>query len=128
MKRDYPEETTSTKFRAISNRMPRTKRDLNSLSRANIVRISWRTDSRTREEKDRRMEDATATRRRKWRGEGNKKSAGTDRGKIARRKPRTRTGNRNAGLVPANFIGAKGRHRVRKLFKLRSSQNGRASP
>lgn len=86
--------------------MPRTKRDLNSLSRASEFPGEWTREFEKRRERSERVEDAIATRRRKWRGGENKKSAETEGG--LRRKPRTGTGNRNEELVPGNFIGAKG--------------------
>lgn len=51
------------------------------------------------------MEDAIATRRRKWRGGEDKERQREDcEGSLE-----LGTGNRNEKLVPGNFIGAKGR-------------------
>lgn len=112
-RRDNPEEAASTKFRAISNRMPGTKRDLNGLSRAN--NSSEFPGERTREPEERERERSASGRcdcdpaAEVARRRGQEETEGR-----LRRKPRTGTGNRNEKLVPGNFIGAKGRRGERE--------------
>jgi len=135
-RRDNPEETTSTKFRAISNRVP----GRNAIWTVYPGRISSEfPGERTREleERGRRVEDAIA-----------RPSGGSNAAKRTRRTQRQREdceGSLELGLeieTRSSFRGISSawrdgearregkvrRDRVRKLFKLRSPQNGHAAP